>query len=135
MTTCSIVEVHLNESNGIVASKISINSNSSRMAVIDTSSVLRLFDLSTKVQKDELANFKRTDVWNIVWATDNPNMFVSMEKIKMYIFRDTQPEVRINLFIEKGLRFYLLCNIYIYIICFRSQLLVLAIFARFRTFK
>lgn len=63
------------------------------MAVIDTSSVMRLYDLSTKVQKDEYANFKRNDVWNVVWASDNPEMFVSMEKIKMHIFRDTTPEV------------------------------------------
>jgi len=96
LSTCTIADVHLTESSSIVASKICINSNSSRMAVIDTSSVLRLFDLNSKVQKEELANFKRTDVWNVVWATDNPDMFVSMEKIKMYIFRDTQPEEPIS---------------------------------------
>jgi len=96
LSTCTIVDVHLAESSGIVPSKISINSNSSRMAVVDTNSVLRLFDLNSKVQKEEYANFKRTDVWNIVWATDNPDMFVSMEKIKMYIFRDTQPEEPIS---------------------------------------
>jgi hypothetical protein len=63
------------------------------MAVIDTNSVMKLFDLTLKVQKDEYANFKRTDVWSVVWATDNPDMFVSMEKIKMLIFKDTIPEV------------------------------------------
>jgi hypothetical protein len=63
------------------------------MTVIDTNSVLRLYDLNTKTQKEELTNFKRSDVWNVLWAADNPDMFVSMEKIKMYIFRDTQPEV------------------------------------------
>jgi WD repeat-containing protein 35 len=63
------------------------------MAVIDTSSVLRLVDLNNKNQKEELTNFKRSDVWNVLWANDNPEMFVSMEKIKMYIFRDIQPEV------------------------------------------
>lgn len=66
------------------------------MAIIDVNSVLRLVDLNSKHQKDEYANFKRNDVWNVMWATDNPDMFVSMEKIKMYIFRDTQPEVAFN---------------------------------------
>lgn len=93
LATCTIIDVHLNESNGIVASKIAINSNSTKMAVIDTSSVMRLIDLNQKHQKEEYANFKRTDVWNVLWASDNPDMFVSMEKIKMYIFKDTQPEV------------------------------------------
>ena len=64
------------------------------MAVIDANSVLRLYDLTTKVQRDDFVNFKRNDVWNVVWASDNPEMFVTMEKIKMFIFKDTIPEVR-----------------------------------------
>lgn len=64
-----------------------------KMAIIDINSVLRIFDLNVKHQKEEYTNFKRNDVWNVMWATDNPDMFVTMEKIKMFIFRDTQPEV------------------------------------------
>ena len=63
------------------------------MAVIDSNSVLRLYDLSSKVQREDFANFKRSDVWNVEWASDNPEMFVSMEKIKMFIFKNTIPEV------------------------------------------
>ena len=66
------------------------------MAIIDSNSVMRLYDLTSKNQRDDFANFKRTDVWNVVWATDNPDMFVSMEKIKMFIFKDTIPEVKKN---------------------------------------
>ena len=66
------------------------------MAIIDSNSVMRLVDLNSKTQKEEFASFKRSDVWNVLWASDNPDMFVSMEKIKMYIFRDTQPEVRLK---------------------------------------
>lgn len=63
------------------------------MAIIDSNSALRIFDLNSKHQKDEFANFKRTDVWNVIWASDNPDMFVTMEKIKMFIFKDTLAEV------------------------------------------
>lgn len=63
------------------------------MAIIDLNSVMRVIDLTTKVQREELANFKRNDVWDVVWASDNPEMFVTMEKIKMHIFRDITPEV------------------------------------------
>lgn len=62
------------------------------MALVDTSSVMRLFDLDSKVQKEELASFKRNDVWNVAWASDNVGMFASMEKIKLHIFRDTHGE-------------------------------------------
>ena len=73
------------------------------MAVVDSNSVMRLVDLNNKSQKEEYANFKRNDVWNVMWASDNPDMFVTMEKIKMYIFRETQPEVKtIKIFIKKS---------------------------------
>lgn len=93
LNTGTLVDVYLNESNGILASKIFINSLATRMALVDTSSVMRLFDLESKVQKDELASFKRNDVWNVAWAADNPTMFASMEKIKLHIFHDTHGEV------------------------------------------
>ena len=93
LSTGTLAEVYLNESNGILASKIFINSTSSRMALIDTNSTMRLFDLTSKVQREELASFKRSDVWHVTWANDNADMFASMEKIKLHIFRDTHGEV------------------------------------------
>jgi WD repeat-containing protein 35 len=62
------------------------------LAVIDTNAVLKVVDLTVKTQREELTNFKRNDVWSVLWADDNPEMFVSMEKTKMHIFRDTIPE-------------------------------------------
>ena len=66
----------------------------SKLAIIDTNSVLKIFDMTTKVQRDELTNFKRNDVWSVIWSEDNPEMFASMEKTKMHIFRDVSPEVK-----------------------------------------
>jgi WD repeat-containing protein 35 len=66
------------------------------MAVIDTNAVLKVIDLTVKNQRDDLANFKRNDVWSVMWAEDNPEMFVSMEKTKMHIFRDTHAGDPIN---------------------------------------
>lgn len=37
--------------------------------------------------------FERKDVWDVRWASDNPELFAAMEKTRMYIFRDTDPEV------------------------------------------
>ena len=36
LSTCSIIDVHMNESNGIVASKISVNSNSTFVHIFST---------------------------------------------------------------------------------------------------
>jgi WD repeat-containing protein 35 len=63
------------------------------MALIDQNSVLKLIDLNVKKQSDELANFKRNDVWSVVWADDNPEMFATMEKIKLNIFNGLEAEV------------------------------------------
>ena len=62
------------------------------MAIIDTNSVLKLVDLTIQTEREDYANFKRSDVWNVVWSLDNPETFVCMEKTKMSIFRDIQSE-------------------------------------------
>merc|ERR1719230_1377477 len=36
--------------------------------------------------------FERKDVWNMRWASDNPDLFAIMEKTRMYIVRGLQPE-------------------------------------------
>lgn len=36
--------------------------------------------------------FERRDVWDICWATDNPELFALMEKTRMYIYRHLDPE-------------------------------------------
>ena len=38
--------------------------------------------------------FERKDVWDVKWAEDNPIQLALMEKTRMYIIRDTEPEVR-----------------------------------------
>ena len=36
--------------------------------------------------------FERRDVWDLCWAADNPELFALMEKTRMYIFRNLEPE-------------------------------------------
>ena len=63
------------------------------MAVIDTNAILRIIDLTTKNQREDFSSFKRNDVWSVLWAEDNPDIFVTMEKTKMHIFKDVTAEV------------------------------------------
>ncbi|XP_062523267.1 WD repeat-containing protein 35-like, partial [Corticium candelabrum] len=40
----------------------------------------------------EHLKFERKDVWDMKWAHDNPELFAMMEKTRMYIFRNLDPE-------------------------------------------
>lgn len=39
------------------------------------------------------SKFERKDVWDMKWANDNPDLFSMMEKTRMYVFRNLDPEV------------------------------------------
>lgn len=76
----------------------------SRVAVIDLSGVLTFFDLDTRVVTStgqqmvgEQLKLERKDVWDMKWAKDNPDLFAMMEKTRMYVFRNLDPEVNINI--------------------------------------
>ncbi|XP_012582813.1 PREDICTED: WD repeat-containing protein 35 [Condylura cristata] len=80
-------------------SQLSLNCSSSRLAIIDTSGVLIFFDLDARVTDStgqqvtgELLKLERKDVWDMKWARDNPDLFAMMEKTRMYVFRNLDPE-------------------------------------------
>ena len=99
---------------------LSINCDSTRLAIVDANGVLRLLDLTVGGngmgfeeeaasssssssrsaargggRKAPFTKIERKDVWAVMWAEDNPTMFAIMEKTKMYIFRDTKPEAAV----------------------------------------
>lgn len=45
----------------------------------------------------EPSRFERKDVWDMKWASDNPDLFAMMEKTRMYVFRNLDPEVSAQL--------------------------------------
>ncbi|KAJ3091801.1 WD repeat-containing protein 35 [Quaeritorhiza haematococci] len=40
----------------------------------------------------KMLDLERKDVWDVKWAQDNPELFAMMEKTRMYIFRNLDPE-------------------------------------------
>ncbi|TKS86180.1 WD repeat-containing protein 35 [Collichthys lucidus] len=74
----------------------------SRLAIIDIAGVLTLLDLDVRASTDDSAGnqasagdpskFERKDVWDMKWANDNPDLFAMMEKTRMYVFRNLDPE-------------------------------------------
>ncbi|XP_068194364.1 WD repeat-containing protein 35 isoform X1 [Antennarius striatus] len=81
---------------------LSLNCNSSRLAVIDIAGVLTLLDLEVRASATDgtgdrpspgdPSKFERKDVWDMKWAKDNPDLFAMMEKTRMYVFRNLDPE-------------------------------------------
>lgn len=64
--------------------------------------MLTLLDLDVRASDGSAANqasagdpskFERKDVWDMKWAHDNPDLFAMMEKTRMYVFRNLDPEV------------------------------------------
>ena len=65
---------------------------------------LTLLDLEVRVSSGDSSGspltvgdpskFERKDVWDMQWANDNPDLFAMMEKTRMYVFRNLDPEVR-----------------------------------------
>lgn len=82
---------------------LSLNSDSSLLSVIDGHNVLRIVELEPPKGADRDADGaeqpfgkvqeqKRNDVWAIKWAEDNPQLYVAMEKTRMIIVEDGQPQ-------------------------------------------
>jgi len=85
--------------------QIALNCTSTKLAIIDIMGMLSFFDFEMKRTdikngEDELGDtmkFERKDVWDMKWAEDNEELFAMMEKTRMYIFRNLEPEEPISL--------------------------------------
>jgi len=82
-------------------SLISLNCKSSKLACIDIHGVMSLWDVSslTDAQSEKKGQagcqkleFERKDSWDVQWSDDEPDMFAVLEKARMYIFRNLNPE-------------------------------------------
>lgn len=78
--------------------RIALNCDSTRMSCIDVNGVLSVHNLDDDetgpifVSRGPIASVNRSDTWDLVWAKDNRELFVVMEKTKMIVYRDAQPE-------------------------------------------
>lgn len=71
----------------------------SRLAIIDIAGVMTLLELEAGAQPSagDPSKFERKDVWDMKWANDNPDLFSMMEKTRMYVFRNLDPEVSVQM--------------------------------------
>ena len=83
---------------------VSLNSDATKMAVLESSGRLTIFDTAASVADDDGAGgaaagagatvpgFERSNVWAMLWADDDPEYLAVMERRKRYIFRGVDPE-------------------------------------------
>ena len=66
------------------------------LSIIDVTGLLQFVELDSgsgsNAGKSSVMKFERKDVWDMKWAEDNPELFAMMEKTRMYIFRNMEPE-------------------------------------------
>ncbi len=78
--------------------KITMNSKSTIAATIDIHGFLKVFSIESErnvlenTKQKETLLLERKDVWDMIWSKDDPNLFAIMEKNRMYVFRNFQPE-------------------------------------------
>ncbi|KAG5677812.1 hypothetical protein PVAND_007539 [Polypedilum vanderplanki] len=82
--------------------KMAINCNSTRACVVDATGVMTTIELNNQTYNDKpsenirTGKIERKDVWSICWAKDNPQLLAVMEKTRMYIFKNDDPEEPIS---------------------------------------
>ncbi|CCW68470.1 unnamed protein product [Phytomonas sp. Hart1] len=80
---------------------LGLNCDSTMFIVVDSDGILRVSplekDLSLVPQKSfMLPNIERKDVWGVQWASDDPNSFIVMEKTRVYIFHELEPDKMVH---------------------------------------
>ncbi|KAH7484788.1 hypothetical protein PRIC1_004107 [Phytophthora ramorum] len=75
---------------------LALNCNSTLLSVIDINGLLTVMEVgaagSLNTTQGKMLNFEKKDAWDVVWAEDNPELFVMMEKARMYVYRGLEPE-------------------------------------------
>uniref|UniRef100_K3WM41 Uncharacterized protein n=1 Tax=Globisporangium ultimum (strain ATCC 200006 / CBS 805.95 / DAOM BR144) TaxID=431595 RepID=K3WM41_GLOUD len=76
--------------------QLALNCNSTLLGVIDINGMMTIMELgsagSLNATQAKMLNFEKKDTWDMMWAEDNPELFVMMEKARMYVYRGLEPE-------------------------------------------
>lgn len=73
-----------------------MNCDSTKFSIIDINGILSFYDLNDSSsgangQGMHLA-MERKEVWSVQWSSDNPTLCALMEKNRLFVFRDFEPE-------------------------------------------
>lgn len=71
--------------------QLSLNCTSTKLSVIDAFGNMSLYNMSL-TPPERVEGFERKDVWAMLWAADHADRFAAMEKARMYVFLNNEPE-------------------------------------------
>jgi len=83
------------------AGRMQMNCTSTKCGLVDFNGVFSILDMEAKPDPNdtkgehvfgEMLEFERKDCWDFCWALDNPDLIAIMEKTRMFIYRNLQPE-------------------------------------------
>lgn len=85
--------------------KMALNCDHTKLAIVDANGALGIMSLvspgaESRADVDSLATgqsgtmfpFERKDAWDVLWAEDDPDLFVTMEKTRLFVYKNLQPE-------------------------------------------
>jgi len=59
------------------------------MSIIDTNGNCMLIDMESKEPRDDITNFKKSDVWNVVWANVSFYFFLESKFYRNFLLGST----------------------------------------------
>lgn len=78
--------------------QMQMNCDSTKFSIIDINGILSFYDLTASGESGTAPGqgthlpTERKEVWSIVWSTDNPHLCALMEKNRLFVLRDFEPE-------------------------------------------
>ena len=76
---------------------VALDCDSSKVAVIDTTSTLMIYDLEENSgPANHVEKFKRRDVWSFMWSADEANTFAFTERNKLLLFQEMEAEETVH---------------------------------------
>jgi len=77
--------------------QVAVNCNALKFSIIDLNGVLTFYDTTAKQEGSLEAagvhlELERKDVWDMKWSLDNPELLAIMEKTRMYVLMNMEPE-------------------------------------------
>ncbi|CAG2168264.1 unnamed protein product [Oppiella nova] len=94
-----------------VASKMSLNRDSSKLSAIDSIGTLSVYDLEATGHQSgsgadttagKLVGFERHDVWDMKWSADDSDAIAVTEKTKLFVFNTKSLESEGEPFVSSG---------------------------------
>ena len=76
--------------------QLQMNCDSTKFSIIDINGILSFYDMNDTSEGNSGNGChlptERKEVWSLVWSTDNPSLCALMEKNRLFVLKDFEPE-------------------------------------------